>query len=71
MVSRKNVFSIWLLVLFSFCWLPGTGRTELVAHWTFDEPGGSTQVGDAVGGLIGNLSATGATLVSGGKAGGP
>jgi Concanavalin A-like lectin/glucanases superfamily len=42
----------------------------LVAHWTFDEAGGSTQVVDSVGGIIGNLSATGASLVSGGKAGG-
>ena len=70
MVAKKSVFSIWLVILFSFCWFPATGHAALVAHWTFDEAGGSTQVVDTVGGLIGNLSATGASLVSGGKAGG-
>ena len=59
-----------LVVLFSFCLLPFVSQAALVAHWNFDEAGGSTQVVDTVGGLVGNLSATGATLVSGGRAGG-
>jgi len=69
MGQKKSVYSILLLVLFSFCLLPVDSQAALVAHWTFDE-GSGTQVVDTVGGLIGTLSPTGATLVSGGKAGG-
>ena len=64
MVSKKNVFSICLAILFSFCLLPFESDAALVAHWTFDEAGGATQVVDTVGGLVGNLNATGAILVS-------
>jgi len=66
---KSNVYSILLMVLFFFCLLPVGSQAALVAHWTFDE-GSGTQVVDTVGGLIGTLSATGATLVTGGKAGG-
>ena len=69
MVSKKNVFSIWLVILFSFCLQPFESNAALVAHWTFDE-GSGTQVVDTVSGIIGNLSATGASLESGGMAGG-
>ena len=61
---------IFLGLLISFCLLTFDSQAALVAHWNFDEAGGSTQVVDTVGGLVGNLSATGATLVSGGRAGG-
>ena len=67
---KRTVFSIWLMLLFSCFWFPVDGRAALVAHWTFDEGSGSTQVVDTVGRLVGDLSATGASLVSSGKAGG-
>src|SRR6266496_405209 len=40
-------------------------RADLVAHWTFDETGG-TVAHDSVGGLDGTLSPTGASFVAGG-----
>jgi hypothetical protein len=67
--SKKHCL-IGIFVLLAVCQLPAAGRAALVAHWTFDEAPGATQVVDTVGGLEGNLSATGATLVSGGRSGG-
>ena len=70
MGRERKAFSIIMAVLFSFCLLAVEGQAEIVAHWTFDEAGGSTQVVDTIGGLVGNLSTTGATLGSGGRVGG-
>ncbi|MBE0544962.1 MAG: immunoglobulin domain-containing protein [Verrucomicrobia bacterium] len=43
-------------------------RADLVAHWTFDEAGGSVAT-DAVGSFHGTLSVTGAGFVGGGVSG--
>jgi hypothetical protein len=70
MNCRRYVGLLWIGVLYSFlCWL-SESNAALVAHWTFDEAPGETRLVDTAGGLVGNLSPSGATLVSGGKAGG-
>lgn len=45
-----------------------TSRAEAIAHWTFDEISGPV-AHDSVGSFNGNLSASGATFVSGGISG--
>lgn len=65
----KNIIPIAMFAISLVALLQGDGQARLVAHWTFDE-GSGTEVRDTVGGLIGDLSAAGASLVSGGKAGG-
>jgi hypothetical protein len=70
MGSWKTKCLFRLVSLIAFFLMPCTGQAGLLAHWTFDETPGATQVVDAAGGLVGTLSATGAALVSGGRDGG-
>ena len=55
-----SVVAVALLAIYSV-----PSRADLIAHWSFDETGG-TVAHDSAGGLHGTLSPTGASFVAGG-----
>ena len=69
MGRKKNAFSIFMVVLFSFCLLAVEGQAALVAHWAFDEGSGTT-VHDSLGTYPGTLAGSATWSPTGGKSGG-
>ncbi|MCW5550792.1 MAG: immunoglobulin domain-containing protein [Verrucomicrobiae bacterium] len=67
--SVATARSVWLVfVAVAFACLSPSLRADVVAHWKFDEAGGSV-ANDAVGEFHGTLSVSGAAFVSGGVTG--
>ncbi len=69
MGRQRYICLIWMVVVFSFCWLPVESPAGLVAHWAFDEGSGTT-AHDSTGSYPGTLAGSTAWSPVGGKAGG-